>query len=410
MHTLQAMRINSAYSLLCVLSGFLTACSNPDSEGTAKKPGPVISTDINEVNVRVFARSSWQDATFKVKAGDRLTIKPSGTWTGGQVKFNSNSETAEAMFCDANGCNGDSAKTFWANPTGSANPYRFVEEPAAGGSSGANTNKIFFHDFYNQNIFQNSADNFAMQKAGFGGVDALGLPLLDGKIVCFSNDNTFLGASNVTAVVLKTGWWYQRRQEWSYFRDLIQKGAELQRGSTVEFNANVTNVLSQLNDLIFLYANATCEVPPQNIMDAGVSRMKRILGALDDLGVMHSEHAYKPIYLVDVPAGNYGLLCRSDRNSIQSYVYGKPSNIIPKNDCAPANKNVLIMKIVGETEKFEDNTPIVVGKTYETSEYAVQKDGWIFLKNNDADTGIFDNGTLDTSFIDVRIKRVDPSQ
>jgi hypothetical protein len=63
------------------------------------------------------------------------------------------------------------------------------------------------------------------------------------------------------------------------------------------------------------------------------------------------------------------------------------------------------MKIVKSNEKFEDQVPIVVGTNYATEDFVVPKDGFIFLKNNDADTGIFDNGTLDSSFIRVDITR-----
>jgi len=383
--------------------GFLSACSNPDSEGTPKTQNPIQSTTINEVTVRVFARSSWQDAAFKVKAGDRITIKPNGNWTGGQISIGSRSQDTQSIFCDANGCNGDTNKTFWTNPPGSANPYRVVEEAASGGAAGANANKIYRHDFYAENVLRNQGVSYATQRGGFGGADTTtGLPLLDGKQVCFSDDNILLGATGVISKDLKVGHWYQRSQDWTYYRNVFQHGAN---SAGQGAHATVVAVVSQLNQLIQLYENAKCDAPPQDVMDAGTPKLNRIVAALDDLNTGMVEHALRPVYLVDVPSGNYGLLCRTDRDVVQTYLYGKPHNIIPKNDCAQATKNVLIMKVVSDSERFEDNVPIVVGKNYETVEYTVPKTGWIFLKNNDADTGIFDNGTFDTSFIDVKIKR-----
>ncbi len=403
------MRLKRAYSLLCLsLSlGFLSSCSNPDSEDSAKKITPILSTAINEVTVRVFARSSWQDAGFKVKAGDKLTIKPNGNWTGGQISIGSRPQDAQLIFCDANGCNGDKTKTFSANPPGSTNAYRVTEEAAPGGATGANTNKIYRHEFFDgENVLPGQGVSYATQKGGFGGADAAGVPLLDAKQVCFSDENILLGATGVMSSVLKSGWWYTRSREWMYFRDVLLHGAFLGGQGN---HANVVATVAQLNQLIQLYENAKCEAPPQDVIDAGVPKINRIAAALDDLALGFAEHAYRPVYFVDVPAGNHGLLCRSDRDVVQTYLYGKAHDIIPKNDCAPATKNVLIMKVVSDSEKFEDNAPIVVGKSYETSEYTVQKTGWVFLKNNDADTGIFDNGTFDTSFIDVKIKRMNAS-
>ncbi len=404
------MRVFSGFVKGLVFISIFAACSSPDSDAPPRQGNNTNTQTINEANVRIFARSSWQDVGFEVRAGDKIKIIPSGEWTGGQLSVGVTEAQTRAIYCDANGCNGDLVKNYWTHGPGNPNltpeqrTYQFSEVAAGGGTGGNNTSKLLLHDFYEQNVARGQGQSYAVQKAGFGGVDATtGQPLLDGKTICFSNTNIFLGASGVMAKDLKTGHWYQRSRDWAYLRDQFLRGADFQRGSAARVEA-VNAIATNLTRIVTLYENATCTQPPHTATTESLT-MAQIAGNLDDNWFPFVEHVYDPVYFVTVPTGNYGTLCRTDRDVHTAYAYGIPSSYVPKNDCAAATKNVLIMKIVGSTDKFEDQVPIVVGRQYETTEFTVPKSGWIFLKNNDADTGIFDNGNMDNSFIDVKIKR-----
>lgn len=64
-------------------------------------PSPTVIPEVKSATKAIQARGSWQAIGLKVKKGDKILIKSTGTWSGGQVDMNGNIE-----FVDAEGGNG----------------------------------------------------------------------------------------------------------------------------------------------------------------------------------------------------------------------------------------------------------------------------------------------------------------
>lgn len=387
------------YSLSLALAGvFFQSCSSvSDSSPKEANQNQVPFGKADRVSMKVFARSSWQAAGFHVEAGEKFKITPSGSWTGGQLAIGDSTNDTQVISCGANGCNGDLLKNTQSHPLGDPDAYRVEEVDARGAAGGSQTNKMFVHRFYEENVLRNGQTNLSEAKAGYGGVNAEGVPLLDGKTICFSSNNTLLGASQVESRDLKIGYWYQRALAWQNTKNLLNLGA-VQAGATLP-----TALSNALSIVIEIYNDATCENHPgltQNLDD-----LKTQFEIFDQHSLWAQENVYIPTYFVNVPAGNYGEICRSNQDVILGYNYGQVANRLARNECAPGARNKLIMKIVADGERFEDVVPVEVGSSYEIEAYTASKRGWIYFKNNDPDTGISDNGTLDTSYLTVTLIR-----